>query len=48
VYRKGDTYWRGQLELLKDRLYTIIVKAPNADDAAYLHLVKTFEILGPR
>ena len=48
VYRKGDTYWRGQLELLKDRLYTILVKAPNADDAPYLHLVKTFEILGPR
>jgi hypothetical protein len=48
VYRKGDTYWRGQLELLKDRLYTIIVKAPNSDDAPYLHLVKTFEILGPR
>ena len=48
VYRQGDTYWRGQLELLKDRLYTIIVKAPNADDAPYLHLVKTFEILGPR
>jgi hypothetical protein len=33
---------------LKDRLYTIIVKAPNSDDAPYLHLVKTFEILGPR
>jgi hypothetical protein len=48
VYRRGDTYWRGQLELLKDRLYTIIVKAPNDDDAPYLHLVKTFEILGPR
>ena len=48
VYRRGDTYWRGQLELLKDRLYTIIVKAPNSDDAPYLHLVKTFEILGPR
>ena len=48
VYRRGDTYWRGQLELLKDRLYTIIVKAPNADDAPYLRLVKTFQILGPR
>jgi hypothetical protein len=48
VLKKGDTYWRGQLELLKDRLYTIIVKSPNSDDAPYLHLVKTFEVLGPR
>ena len=48
VYRRGDTYWRGELHLLKDRLYTVIVKAPNDDDAPYLHLVKTFEILGPR
>ena len=28
VFKRGSTYWRGQLELLKDRLYTIIVKAP--------------------
>ena len=48
VYRRGDTYWRGQVELLKDRLYTLIVKAPNSDDAPYLHMVKTFEVLGPR
>jgi hypothetical protein len=48
VYRNGDTYWRGQFELLKDRLYTLIVKAPNSDQAPFLHMVKTFEVLGPR
>jgi hypothetical protein len=48
VYRRGSTYWRGQLELLQDRLYTIIVKAPNSDPDPYLHMVKTFEVLGPR
>ena len=34
VFRKGDTYWRGQFDLLKDRLYTLIVQAPNSDDRA--------------
>jgi hypothetical protein len=48
VFRRGSTYWRGQLELLKDRLYTVIVKAPDSDAAPYLHMVKTFEILGAR
>ena len=48
VYRKGDTYWRGQFELLKDRLYVLLVKAPNSDPAPYLHMVDTFQILGPR
>jgi hypothetical protein len=48
AYRKGDTYWRAGLELLKDRIYTIVVKAPNDDAAPYQRLVKTFQILGPR
>jgi hypothetical protein len=48
VFRRGGTYWRGQFDLLKDRLYTLIVKAPNSDAAPYLHMVKTFEVLGPR
>ncbi len=48
VYRKGGTYWRGELQLLKDRLYTIIVKAPNDDPAPQRHLLQTFQILGAR
>jgi hypothetical protein len=48
VYRKGGTYWRGELQLLKDRLYTIIVKAPNDDPKPEHHLLETFQILGPR
>jgi hypothetical protein len=48
VIRKGDTYWRVQLVLLKDRLYTVIARAPNSDDAPYKRLVKSFQILGPQ
>jgi hypothetical protein len=48
VYRKGGTYWRVRLILLQDRLYTIVVKAPNNDPAPYQRLTTTFQILGPR
>jgi hypothetical protein len=48
TYRRGGTYWRAQLALLKDRLYTLIVKAPNEDKAPYTRMVKSFQILGPR
>jgi len=48
VYRKGDTYWRVQLELVKDRLYTVVARAPNSDDAPYKRLTKSFQILGPQ
>jgi hypothetical protein len=48
VYRHGDTYWHAQLQLLKDRVYTVITKAPNDDDAPFLRLTKSFQILGPR
>jgi hypothetical protein len=45
--RKGDTYWRVQLLLLRDRLYTIIAKTPGADPAPFERLTKSFLILGP-
>ena len=48
VIKKGDTYWRVQLELVKDRLYTVVARAPNRDDAAYRRLTKSFQILGPQ
>lgn len=48
VYRKGDTYWRVQLQLLKNRLYTMVVKAPNDDPEPYNTLIRSFQILGPR
>ena len=48
VYKKGNTYWRAQLELLKDRLYTVIAKAPNDDAGPYVRLATSFQILGPR
>lgn len=48
VLRQGDTYWRIELLLLRDRLYTIIAKTPNADPAPYNRLLRSFLILGPR
>ncbi len=48
VYRKGSTYWRAGIELLKDRLYTVVAKTPNNDDAPFKRLVASFRILGPR
>lgn len=48
VYRKGATYWRARIELLKDRLYTVIAKTPHDDDAPFKRLVTSFRILGPR
>jgi hypothetical protein len=48
VYQKGGTFWRARIELLKDRLYTIVAKAPNRDDAPFQRLVTSFQILGPR
>ncbi len=48
VYRKGDTWWRTQFRLLKDRLYTITAKTPGEDPAPYNTLVGSFKMLGPR
>lgn len=48
VYRKGSTYWRAGIELLKDRLYTVVAKTPNDDKAPFKRLVDSFRILGPR
>jgi len=48
VIRKGDTYWRVQLELVKDRLYTVVARAPNRDDAPYKRLTTSFQVLGPQ
>jgi hypothetical protein len=48
VFRKGDTYWRVQLQLLRDRLYTLVAKAPNADEGPYKRLGTSFQILGAR
>jgi hypothetical protein len=48
VYKKGDTWWRTQFRLLKDRLYTITAKTPNDDPAPYDTLANSFKILGPR
>lgn len=48
VYRKGDTYWRASLQLLKDRLYTIVARTPNSDEAPFSRLVTSFKILGAR
>jgi len=47
VLRQGETYWRIQLLLLRDRLYTIVVKAPNEDPGPYDRLTQSFQILGP-
>jgi hypothetical protein len=48
VYRRGSTYWRVQLRLLKDRLYTISAQLPNDDPKPYQRLTESFKILGPR
>ena len=48
VYRKGSSYWRARIELLKDRLYTVVAKTPSDDDAPFKRLVTSFNILGPR
>ena len=48
VYRKGSTYWHARIELLKDRLYTVVAKTPNNDGAPFKRLVASFRILGPR
>ena len=48
VYRKGNTYWRASLQLVKDRLYTLIAKTPNSDIAPFKRLATSFTILGPR
>ena len=48
VYRKGGTYWRASMQLLKDRLYTLIAKTPNSDEAPFTRLATSFKILGPR
>lgn len=48
VYRKGDTWWRTQFQLLKDRLYTVTAQTPNDDPKPYETLGRSFKILGPR
>lgn len=48
VFRKDDTYWRVHLQLLADRLYTIVAKAPNSDDGPSKRLTTSFQILGAR
>ena len=48
VYQRGNAYWHARIELLKDRLYTVIAKTPNEDDAPFKRLVTSFQILGPR
>ena len=48
VYQKGGSVWHARIELLKDRLYTIISKSPGPDDDLFNHFVSTFQILGPR
>ncbi len=48
VYQKGNTFWHARIELLKDRLYTIIAKTPSKNDAVFKRFVNAFQILGPR
>lgn len=48
AYRKGNTYWRVRLQLLKDRLYTIAAKTPSDDEGPYKRITDSFQILGPR
>ena len=48
VYRKGASFWHARIELLKDRLYTIVAKSPTDDKNLFDHFVNTFQILGPR
>ena len=48
VYRKGSSYWHARIELLKDRLYTVVAKTPSEDDAPFKRLITSFRILGPR
>ena len=48
VYQKGGSVWHARIELLKDRLYTIISKSPGPDEDLFNHFVNTFQILGPR
>jgi hypothetical protein len=48
VIKKGNIYWRVQLELVTDRLYTVIARTPNSDPAPYQRLTKSFQILGPQ
>ncbi len=47
TFRHEGTYWRLQLLLLRDRLYTIVVRTPNDDPAPYDRLTQSFLILGP-
>ena len=48
VYKRGDTYWRAVIQLLKNRLYTVVGKAPNDDPEPFDTLINSFQILGPR
>ena len=48
VYRKGDAQWHARIELLKDRVYTVIAKSPGDDQKVFDHFVTTFQPLSPR
>jgi len=48
TYRVGDEYYRNQLTLASDRLYTVQAKVKGTDQAPFNRLTKSFEILGPR
>jgi hypothetical protein len=48
VYRVGNEYYRNQLTLASNRLYTVQAKVRGKDEAPFHRLTKSFEILGPR
>lgn len=47
-YQKGNSFWHARIELLKDRLYTVVAKTPTNDAKAFHRLINSFQILGPR
>jgi hypothetical protein len=47
-YRRGETNWHAWLELTKDRMYTILARLPNTDQAPFKRFSESFAILGPR
>jgi hypothetical protein len=47
VFRKGKEYYRAQLLLTQDRLYTIQAKVKGSDPKPFQRLSKSFSILGP-
>ncbi len=47
LYSKGGSFWFARIELLRDRLYTVVAKAPNNDDKLFHRFVNSFQALGP-